>query len=415
MEGPGALRPEARLNEYVSLLLSALLAAGLTSAAGWYGLAAAAEADLGQLLAESEGTRGPLPPTRALQVLHLSFLGLGAASAALALDWWLWGSWVGWFRLALAVGLVWLVGDLLPRILAASAPELPRIARRRAGRTLFLFRPLLDLVGRADRLGVSRVEPLHHPPAGPGPRDMFFGVFALADTTVAEVMTPRIDIRSVDRALERHEVIEALRRWEHARLVVFDGHPDSVVGVIYAKDLLAEEAAEVDEGDPWQALIRPAQYVPEGKTLDRQLRDFQKGPSHLAVVVDEFGGTAGLITLEDILEQVVGEIRDERDDEEAANAPPVEREGDDLFWVEGALSLHELEETLGHSFDRDDVATAGGLVYALFGRVPRPGDAIEADGFRIVVEQMDRRRIKRVHFARLARPEAGDVDGEEGS
>ena len=400
------------MNEELSLLLSALLAAVLTSMAGWYGLAAAAEADLGQLLAESEGKRGPLPLPRALQVLHLSFLGLGAATTALALDWWLWSPLESLFRLLLAVGLVWLVGDLLPRILAATSPGLPRIARRRAAATLPFFRPVLGLVGRADRVGMSRAEPLHRPPAGPGPRDMFFGVFALADTTVAEVMTPRIDIRSVDRSAERHEVIEALRRWEHARLVVFDGHPDSVVGVIYAKDLLAEDAAEVDEGDPWQALIRPAQYVPEGKTLDRQLRDFQKGPSHIAVVVDEFGGTAGLITLEDILEQVVGEIRDERDDEEAAERPPLEREGDARYWVDGAVSLHELEEALGHSFGRDDVATVGGLVFALFGRVPRPGDALEVDGFRIVVEQLARRRIRRVHFERLA-VEGADAAGME--
>jgi CBS domain containing-hemolysin-like protein len=158
--------------------------------------------------------------------------------------------------------------------------------------------------------------------------------------------------------------------------------------------------------EAWQALIRPLQYVPEGKTLDRQLRDFQKGPSHIAVVVDEFGGTAGLITLEDILEQVVGEIRDERDDEEAASAPPIEREGDERFWVEGAVSLHELEEALGHSFGRDDVSTVGGLVLALFGRVPRPGESMDLDGFRLIVEQMTRRRVRRVHFERVHPPTA---------
>jgi Mg2+/Co2+ transporter CorC len=394
------------VNGEISLLLTASLAAVLTAAAGWYGLAAMAEADLGQLLVESESPRGPLPLPRAFQVMHLAFLGLGAASAALALEWWIWSGVSALFRLILSVALVWTVGDLLPRLLAASAPDLPRVARRRAAGTLRAFIPLLALVGRADRLGRQNLAAVHRPPAGPGPRDMFFGVFALADTTVSEVMTPRIDIRSVDRAAERHEVIEALRRWEFARLVVFDDLPDNVVGVIYAKDLLAEEAAPVDEGDPWQGLIRPAQYVPEGKTLDRQLRDFQKGPSHIAVVVDEFGGTAGIITLEDILEQVVGEIRDERDDDEAAAAPPIEREGEVRYWVEGAVSLHELEEALGHSFGRDDVSTAGGLVFALFGRVPRPGDAIEVDGFRVVVEQMTRRRIKRVHFERIA-PAAG--------
>jgi Mg2+/Co2+ transporter CorC len=393
----------------VWLLLNSLLAAGLTAAAGWYGLAAYAEADLGQLLAESEAGRGPLPLPRAFQVMHLAFLGLAAATAALALDWWL-GSWgAALFRFILAVALVWSVGDLLPRLLAATAPDLPRVVRRRAAGTLRLFGPLLSAVSRADRIGRPRAAVVQRPPAGPGPRDMFFGVFALADTSVAEVMTPRIDIRAVDRSGARHEVLEALRQWEHARLLVYDGHPDNVQGVIYAKDLLAQEAGGREEMEAWQALIRPLQYVPEGKTLDRQLRDFQKGPSHIAVVVDEFGGTAGLITLEDILEQVVGEIRDERDDEEAAGAPPIEREGDQRFWVEGAVSLHELEEALGHSFGRDDVTTVGGLVLALFGRVPRPGEAMDVNGFRLVVEQMARRRVRRVHFERTHPPTAEEA------
>jgi CBS domain containing-hemolysin-like protein len=391
------------VNGEIPLLLNALLAAFLTAAAGWYGLAAYAEAGVGQLLTESEAERTTLPLPRAFQVMHLAFLGLAAASASLALDWWVGALVAKVIRFGLAVGLVWTVGDLLPRLLAATAPDLPRVVRRRAAGSLRPFAPLLHLIGRADRGRRNDAEAVHRPSVGAGKRDMLFGVFALADTTVAEVMTPRMDIRSVDKTAERHEVVEALRRWEHARLIVLDDVPDNVVGVIYAKDLLAEDAAPVDEGEPWQSLIRAPQFVPEGKTLDRQLRDFQKGPSHIAVVVDEFGGTSGLITLEDILEQVVGEIRDERDDEEAAGAQPIEREGDERFWVKGEVSLHDLEEALGRSFGRDDVTTVGGLVLALFGRVPRPGEAIEAEGFRIVVEQMARRRVLRVHFERLAR------------
>jgi Mg2+/Co2+ transporter CorC len=401
------------VNGEIPLFLNALLAAFLTATAGWYGLAAYAEADVGQLLAESEAQRTTLPLPRAFQVMHLAFLGLAAASASLALDWWVLGFWAGLFRLGLTVGLVWSVGDLLPRLLAATAPDLPRVVRRRAAGSLRPFAPLLLLVGRADRFQRSEAEAVQRPPVGAAPRDMMFGVFALADTTVAEVMTPRMDIRSVDKGAERHEVVEALRRWEHARLIVLDDTPDNVVGVIYAKDLLAEDAAPVDEGNPWQSLIRAPQFVPEGKTLDRQLRDFQKGPSHLAVVVDEFGGTSGLITLEDILEQVVGEIRDERDDEEAAGAPPIEREGDQRFWVRGEVSLHDLEEALGRSFGRDDVATVGGLALALFGRVPRPGESMEAEGFRIVVEQMARRRVLRVHFERLAHVDEIEMLQEE--
>jgi CBS domain containing-hemolysin-like protein len=224
---------------------------------------------------------------------------------------------------------------------------------------------------------------------------MLLGVFSLADTTVAEVMTPRIDIVAVDSSAERDEVIRILRSAEHARLLVFDEHPDAVVGVIYAKDILGND----DESVRWNALIRPAAFVPEGKTLDRQLRDFQRGPSHLAVVVDEFGGTAGIVTLEDILEQIVGEIQDEYDTDEVA---PIQVVGQDHLRVEGGVALSELEALLGHSFAREDVSTVGGLVLAVFGRVPRTGEAIDLQGYRLVVEQVIRRRVRRVGVLRIA-------------
>jgi len=217
------------------------------------------------------------------------------------------------------------------------------------------------------------------------------------------VMTPRIDIVAVDSAAARDEVIETLKNSEHARLLVFDDHPDAVAGVIYAKDILA---AAADDATPWHALVRPAAFVPEGKTLDRQLRDFQRGPSHLAVVVDEFGGTAGIVTLEDILEQIVGEIQDERDVDEVA---PIQVVSEDQLRVEGGVALSELESVLGHSFDREDVSTVGGLVLAEFGRVPRTGEVIDLDGYRLIVEQVVRRRVRRVavHRPRVEAPVAG--------
>jgi len=234
----------------------------------------------------------------------------------------------------------------------------------------------------------------HH--AGAAERDMLLGVFSLSDTTVAEVMTPRIDVIAVDSSADREEVTDTLRSSEHARLLVYDGHPDAVAGVIYAKDILA---ARPEDETPWQTLIRPAAFVPEGKPLDRQLRDFQRGPSHLAVVVDEFGGTAGLVTLEDILEQIVGEIQDERDIDEVA---PIQIVAEDQLRVEGGVALAELEAVLSHSFDREDVSTVGGLVLAEFGRVPRAGETIDLDGYRLVVEQVIRRRVRRVAVFRPA-------------
>jgi len=231
---------------------------------------------------------------------------------------------------------------------------------------------------------------------------MLLGLFSLADMTVAEVMTPRIDIIAVDNGAGRDEVVATLRRSEHARILVYDEHPDSVVGVLYAKDMLPSLPA-AGEAEEWHALIRPAAFVPEGKTLDRQLRDFQRGPSHLAVVVDEFGGTAGIITLEDILEEVVGEIKDEHDTDEAQ---PVVDDGEGHLSVEGGVPLSELEALLGHRFNREDVTTVGGLVLDAFGRVPRSGERTDVDGIDILVEQVARRRVRRVLVTRPARAEA---------
>jgi CBS domain containing-hemolysin-like protein len=372
--------------------IAPLLAALLTLWAAWLALAAESDADLprslsGQLGAES----GAGSLSRDLHVAHLALLMLAGAAAGGAVAWWAWAPALGLVRLFLAVLLIWVLGDLVPRLLAAVAPELTLPLRRAAIPTLVPFRPLLRLATWADDRARARAPAnASSRQSGEAQRDMLLGVFSLADTTVAEVMTPRIDIVAVDTAAEQDEVIKTLRSSEHARLLVYDGHPDAVVGVIYAKDILA---VGPDDIRPWHALIRPAVFVPEGKTLDRQVRDFQRGPSHLAVVVDEFGGTAGIVTLEDILEQIVGEIQDEYDTDEVA---PIQVVSEDQWRVEGGVALSELEEALGHSFDRDDVSTVGGLVLAEFGRVPRSGESIDVEGFRLVVEHVVRRRIKRV-------------------
>jgi magnesium and cobalt transporter len=166
--------------------------------------------------------------------------------------------------------------------------------------------------------------------------------------------------------------------------------------VLYAKDLVPL-AMGLPTGPGvvrWQDLVRPASFVPETKTLDAQLRDFQRGPAHLAVVVDEFGGTAGLITREDVLEEIVGEIRDEHDLEAA---PEIRRDGDRV-WVDGGVGLDELSAALGRPFTHPEVSTVGGLIYSELGRVPRAGEELTLDGFRVVVERVERRRVRRVYF-----------------
>ena len=381
--------------------MTAFLQALLPAVAGllmlWAGLAALAGEDEGELGARAlarDPSVDELPPERVLHVIHLGSLTAAAAVAGIAVAWWAYPPVLAIVRVLLVTLLVWAVGDLAPRLLAVIAPELIPHARRLALAARPVFAPLLWIAALldGDRADGSRVALRVD---GHSPQEMALGVFSLSEMGVAEVMTPRLDIIAVQVAESEVDVVTTLKSSEHARLLVFDGHPDAVVGVIYAKDVLPRLHAESPPQEPWQSLIRPAAFVPTGKTLDRQLRDFQRGPGHLAVVVDEFGGTAGIVTLEDILEQVVGEIQDEHDVDEVQ---PVQRLADGHWVVEGGVPLADLEAELEHDFERQDVSTVGGLVLAEFGRVPRTGETTRIDGWDVVVELVVHRRVRRVAF-----------------
>jgi putative hemolysin len=229
-------------------------------------------------------------------------------------------------------------------------------------------------------------------------------VFSLGDTEVQEVMVPRVDIIGVERATPWSEVVDRVRSSQHARLPVFDDTLDHVIGILYAKDLLAAVITDDEPKDGWASLVRPASFIPESKAIDSQLRDFKSTRSHIAIVVDEYGGTAGLLTIEDILEEIVGDIRDENDWEE----PPIVAEANTRFWVSGRVTLDELSEALGEHFEDKDITTVGGLIFQRLGRVPRAGETLTMRGFRVVVERVIRRRIDRLYFERL---EAAAVSG----
>jgi CBS domain containing-hemolysin-like protein len=376
----------------LQLLVAPILAGLFTLWAAAIALAEQDDAGVPRLLTPSSATgKGGLPPARSLHVLHLALLAIAAALAGTALAWWAWTPAPGaLIRYLLAVFLVWILGDLAPRLWAANEPGLVSFDGPFVQHTLRLFRPLLSAVGWVDRgFRPSRADPRE---SQGGERQMLTGVLALADMTVSDVMTPRLDIVSVDFSASRDQVIETFRQAEHSRLLVVDGDPDSVTGVVYAKDLLPGLGPDAGPSD-WHPLIRPVECVPEAKTLDRQLRDFQRSASHLAVVMDEFGGTSGIVTLEDVLEQIVGEIRDEYDTDEVA---PVQRLPEGGWMVQGGVPLADLESELGHSFGREDVSTVGGLVLAALGRVPRPGESLLLHGYVMTVDQVFRRRIGRV-------------------
>jgi CBS domain containing-hemolysin-like protein len=367
--------------------------------AGW--LALASEGGSEEVPSNAEPAGGTVPLARRFHLAHLTVLFFAAGAGSAAVRWWQSTGVELLLRLGLVLALGWVVGDLLPRVLAQLSPRIASLARQSATRSLMLFTPLYWTAAWADQRAheASRDEAALPNEDQSGP-----GLFTLPDSNVSDVMTPRIDIVAVDRSHTFPEVLDTVRQSAYARLLVFDGTPDDVIGVIYAKDLLGVPSA--DSETDWESLMRPVAFVPEGKRLDQQLRDFQRGRQHIAVVVDEHGGTAGLVTLEDILEEIVGEIQDERDEDEVVEIQEVEP---GTWLVEGGTPLVDLEAVLAEDLGREDVSTVGGLVMAEFGRVPSARESLQLGRVRLTVNRMEGRRVQRVLVHRL--PESPDADG----
>jgi CBS domain containing-hemolysin-like protein len=347
----------------------------------------------------SRGASSGIPLERAMQVTRLGLVLVAAAAGSVAVMWWTRPLAEAVGAALVVLGFVFVFSDVLPRALGVLFPQLADVAAGPARRTLLPARPWLGLVAATERATafLFPAKQRDAPPVGQDERDMLAGVMSLRDSTVAEIMTPRLDIFAVEAESEWQAVVDQLRRSEHARLPVYRGDLDEIEGILYAKDVTPAVSGLATPPDDWRSLVRPALYVPESKLLAAQLRDFQRGRAHIAIVVDEFGGTSGLVTLEDVLEEIVGEIHGEYDEEEP---PPIEREGDAKFWVDGSVTLDTLSETLHAEIVLEDVSTVGGLVYAELGRVPKPGEELRIGEFRVVVEQVARRRVRRVYFER---------------
>lgn len=241
-------------------------------------------------------------------------------------------------------------------------------------------------------------------------RELLLGVFDFGETTAEEVMVPRVDMLGIERDTPWSEMVDRVRSIQHSRVPVFEETIDEIVGILYVKDLLPAVLADEEPDGGWTALLRPPVFIPASKRIADLLREFRQSRRHIAIVADEYGGTAGLVTIEDILEELVGEIRDEYDDEERL----VESEEDERYWVSGRLTLDDLSDALGHDFTRDDVSTVGGLVMELLGRVPRAGESLVLGPFKVIVERVIRRKIERVYLERLPdeTTAADESDGE---
>ena len=222
-------------------------------------------------------------------------------------------------------------------------------------------------------------------------REMIHKVFELEDTLVREVMVPRPDMFCLDVATPPDRLLPLLREQLHSRVPVFEDTVDQIVGVLYTKDLLPHVGGLLPSFD-LRPHLHPPYFVPESKRADALLREFQAKKLHLAIVVDEYGGTAGLVTLEDLLEELVGEIRDEYDEDERL----IQRVSPQSFRISGRLPIDELNAATGLQVPNESFDTVGGWVLDLFGRVPHKGEKKEADGVRVTVEKVERTRVLEV-------------------
>ena len=256
-----------------------------------------------------------------------------------------------------------------------------------------------DLRGLVDLLEQRRV-------IQPDERAMIHSVFELGDTYVREVMVPRTDMVFVERDKTLRQALSLALRSGFSRIPVVGENLDDVVGIAYLKDIVtrSHEHREGESVEKVSSIMRPATFVPESKPIDELLREMQARQIHLAIVIDEYGGTAGLVTIEDILEEIVGEIADEYDKEE----PPVEWLGEDRARVTARLPVEELEELFGVAIEAEDVETVGGLLAQQLGRVPIAGSVATVSGLRLTAESLAgrRNRIGTVTVERIA--PAGD-------
>jgi putative hemolysin len=335
-----------------------------------------------------------------------------------------------------------IIGELVPKTLALNFPErLALFVSRPIGLIQGLLSPIVWVVSRSSALLVRLLGGTEKPQGGylsteelkllvetgseqgqieEEEKEMIHGVIELGDKRVHEVMVPRIGIRAVNVDDPIDEVLDMIVRAGHSRLPVFEESLDNIVGILYAKDLLPYLKGEGRTHGPIdiRTLVRSPVYVPESKAVDELLHDMQTAKRHIAIVVDEYGGTAGLVTMEDVVEEIVGEIQDEYDREEAM-VEPIASDDELAFRLDGRVSMDDLRDLFDLSDDDepDEEAydTVGGFVVHREGRIPLPGaETPFRDGVVLRVEAAEPRRVARVVASRARRPEEVFDNGSNG-
>lgn len=339
---------------------------------------------------------------------------------------------LGWSEIVLLVVqvvaltfILLVVSEIAPKLIASKRPQW--FARRVSGFLLPFVRvtaPFADALGGLASLLQSRVRPAADPLSSEDIKSMadvgeqqgsleederalIHSIVEFGETTVREVMVSRVDVKAMPETATLEEALDLIRETGHSRFPLYRDHIDHVLGVVYAKDLLPYLGRGNGRAISWESLARQPRFVPPSKPLDDMLADFQTTSTHLAIVVDEYGGTAGLVTLEDLLEEVVGEIRDELDDaDEETLVRPLPDAGPDAWAADARINLDDLADVIGLELETEafDFETLGGLILHVTGEVPSPGDEIDYERLRLRVIGVEENRIREVQVTVLPPP-----------
>jgi len=328
--------------------------------------------------------------------------------------------WYEW--LAIMIG-IYIIDFFIPEILAAMFPDtLSKLCLRMykifkylflptAKISLFLQKGVLKILGYDSRLSFLPESMREAISDGDSPsaleedeKQMIRNIFVFADTPVREIMTPRVEMHAVDVQTPLQDVIKLLNSERHSRLPVYSGSIDNIIGILSNREFLQWYTERQHETFDLEKLVRPALFVPAGKKIDALLHELRESNNHLVIVVDEYGGTAGLATMEDILEEIVGEIKDEDDSEEGSGFVKLQA---GQYMLDPLITLSDLEDRLGIHFDIEEgehIETVSGLIQHSLGSVPESGTTIEIQGYLFKVKKMDGTKMEEVTIEPIVNP-----------
>jgi putative hemolysin len=221
---------------------------------------------------------------------------------------------------------------------------------------------------------------------------MLFSIFEFGDTLVREVMTPRVDIISLSVESTLDDVLKCIMNSNHSRIPIYENNIDNIIGILYVKDLFKIFSAKTEKTTDLQSILRNAYFVPETKRVDELFNEMQKNKIQIAMVFDEYGGLSGLITIEDILEEIVGEIQDEYEVEEKTS----QKIGENAYLISGTLEVEDFNEHFNANFSDEEATTIGGIILEKLGRLPNPGEEISINKFKFIISKIRNRRIVQV-------------------